>query len=122
MTRLWLDRVTLGVLVIDGFLSAVLGVLFLPTYIGAVAFPISALVSGLVNVALVLAARTITGPNRRAGWPIVGWAFGFLLCMFGGPGGDIVLPQSWQSLLMLAFGLGLPGYFVVRGAPAPAPR
>jgi hypothetical protein len=122
VTRVWLDRVTLGVLVFDGFLSAVLGVLFLPIYIGAVAFPISALVSGLANVALVFAARTITGPTRRAGWPLIGWSFGFLLCTFGGPGGDIVLPQSWQSLLMLALGLGLPGYFVFRGAPAPAVR
>ena len=122
MTRWFPDRVALGVLVFDGFLSAVLGVLFLPTYIGAVAFPISALVSGLVNVALVFLARTITGPNRRAGWPLVGWAFGFLLCTFGGPGGDIVLPQSWQSLLMLALGIGPAGYFVFRGEPAPAAR
>jgi hypothetical protein len=120
--RLWLDRVTLGVLVFDGFLSAVLGVLFLPSYIGAVPFPISALVSGLVNVLLVLAARTITGPTRRAGWPLIGWGFGFLLCTFGGPGGDIVLPQSWQSLLLLVFGLGPAGYFAFRGGPVPAVR
>ncbi|WP_068274247.1 hypothetical protein [Aldersonia kunmingensis] len=122
MTRLWLDRVTLGVLVFDGFLSAVIGVLFLPSYIGAIPFPISAVASGIVNVALVFGARSITGPTRRAGWPLIGWCFGFLLCTFGGPGGDIVLPQSWQSLLMLAFGLGPAGYLVFRGQPAPAGR
>lgn len=121
MTRL-LDRVTLGVLVFDGFLSAVLGVLFLPTYLGAVAFPISALLSGLVNVALVVIARTITGPTRRAGWPLVGWGAGFLLCAVGGPGGDVLLVQSWQSLLLLAFGLVPAGYLVLRDSLAPVTR
>jgi hypothetical protein len=121
VTRL-LDRATLGVLVFDGFLSAVLGVLFLPTYIGAIAFPISAVVSGLVNVALVFGARTITGPNRRAGWPLVGWGVGFLLCAMGGPGGDVLLIESWPTLLLLALGLGPAGYFVFQGEPAPAVR
>ncbi|MCX5043788.1 hypothetical protein OG921_11485 [Aldersonia sp. NBC_00410] len=117
-----LDRVTLGVLVFDGFLSAVLGVLFLPTYLGAVAFPISALISGLANVVLVLIARTITGPTRRAGWPLVGWGAGFLLCALGGPGGDVLLIQSWQSLLLLALGLVPAGYLIFRDMAAPVAR
>ena len=45
----------LGVLAFDGALSAIAGALFLPLYLGATPFPINALISGLVNAALVWA-------------------------------------------------------------------
>ena len=51
-----LRTVVLTLLAIDGVLSAVAAAFFLPLRIGSVPFPISALISGLVNAALVWAA------------------------------------------------------------------
>ena len=51
-----LRPVVLTLLAIDGVLSAVAAAFFLPLRIGSVPFPISALISGLVNAALVWAA------------------------------------------------------------------
>ena len=48
-------RVVLALLAVDGVLSALAGALLLPAYIGAVPVPVSALLSGLLNVALVWA-------------------------------------------------------------------
>ena len=80
----WLDPVILGVLIFDGFLCAVLSVLFLPTHLGTTAFPISILVAATANLVLVIAARTVTTPGRAA-LPLAGWIVGFLVCMVGGP-------------------------------------
>ncbi|MDT5001739.1 MAG: hypothetical protein QOK12_3844, partial [Mycobacterium sp.] len=46
----------LAVLAFDGVLSAVMGAFLLPLYLGSIPFPISALISGLINAALVWAA------------------------------------------------------------------
>lgn len=97
-----LGRVTLAVLVFDGFLCAVLSVLFLPLYLGATPFPISILVAAVVNLVLVIAARSTTGRSGSAALPLLAWSLGFLLCMFGGPGGDVLLLASvWTLLLFL---------------------
>ena len=56
----------LGVLALDGALSAIAGALFLPLYLGPVPFPISALISGLVNAALVWAGLQWTTNSRLA--------------------------------------------------------
>ncbi|MFD9669196.1 hypothetical protein ACFWAY_47870 [Rhodococcus sp. NPDC059968] len=96
-----LGRVTLALLVFDGFLCAVLSVLFLPTYLGATPFPISILAAAVANLALVIAARSTTGRVRTGVLPLVGWGFGFLLCMFGGPGGDVLMLASVWTLLLL---------------------
>ena len=61
--------VILAVLAFDGVLSAVVGALLLPVYLGSIPFPVSALISGLVNAALVWAALlllTIDGLRSRA--------------------------------------------------------
>lgn len=100
-----LDRFVLGLLVFDGFLTAVLAVLFLPATVGGVALPLSAIAAGVVNVLLVRGARTVTGSVGRASWPLLGWFAGFLVCMVGGPGGDRLLLADWRTLLLLALGL-----------------
>lgn len=99
------DRLILALLVFDAFLTALLAVLFLPTHIGVVAVPVSALVAGVVNVLLVRGARSVTGSVGQATWPLVAWFVGFLVCMVGGPGGDRLLPADWRTLLLLAVGL-----------------
>lgn len=82
--------VVLTVLALDGVLSAVLGALFLPLYLGSAPFPISALISGLLNAALVWAALQWTAAPRVAAAPLWAWLVTVAAMTFGGPGGDIV--------------------------------
>ena len=71
-------------------LSAVAGAFFLPLRIGSVPFPISALLSGLVNAALVWAALQLTSSPRVAALPLWCWLLTVAGLTFGGPGDDIV--------------------------------
>lgn len=100
-----LDRLVLALLVFDGFLTAILAVLFLPLRVGGVPAPISALVAAVVNVLLVLGARSVTNRLGRVALPLLGWFLGFLLCLVGGPGGDALLLADWRTLVLLAAGL-----------------
>lgn len=120
---------TLALLVFDGFLCAILSVLFLPLYLGATPFPVSILAAAVVNLALVIAARSITGRSGAAALPLAGWGLGFLLCMLGGPGGDVLLLASAWTLLLLigalvpaAVYLGRVSVKDLAGAVSPAPR
>ena len=103
----------LAVLTLDGALSAIAGAFFLPLYFGAIPLPVSGLISGLVNAALVWAALHWAPTPRLAALPLWAWlvtAFGLTL---GGPGGDIVL--SGAGVMQLA-----PLIFMVLGAGPPA--
>ncbi|EME20498.1 hypothetical protein [Rhodococcus triatomae] len=106
------DRLLLALLVFDGFLTALLAVLFLPVHVGSVAMPVSALLAGVVNVLLVWCARSVGSGVGQASWPLVAWFVGFLVCLVGGPGGDRLLPADWRTLLLLAVGL-LPAIVVL---------
>ena len=46
------SRVVLALLALDGVLSAIMGAFLLPLRLGPVPLPVSALLSGLLNVAL----------------------------------------------------------------------
>src|SRR5262249_18297465 len=61
--------VVLALLAVDGVLSALAGALLLPFYIGSVPIPISGLLSGLLNAALVWAAGKWTRSPRVAALP-----------------------------------------------------
>ncbi|MFD4467506.1 hypothetical protein ACFWPA_04350 [Rhodococcus sp. NPDC058505] len=100
-----LDRVVLVLLVFDGFLTAILAVLFLPARLGSVPFPISALAAAVVNIALLVGARTVTDRPARYALPLAGWFLGFLICMVGGPGGDSLLIADWRTMLLLVAGV-----------------
>ena len=71
-------------------LSAVAAAFFLPIRIGSVPFPISALLSGLVNAALVWAALHWSSNPRVAALPLWSWLLTVAGLTFGGPGDDIV--------------------------------
>jgi len=104
----------LAVLAFDGALSALAGALLLPLYIGSVPLPISSLICGLVNAALVWAALQWTSAPRVAAAPV--WAFlatVFVLTFFG-PGGDIVFGGAGVMEFVA------PLSFVVLGATLPA--
>ena len=107
----------LALLAVDGVLSAILGALLLPVYLGPVPFPISALLSGLINAALVWAASYWTDSTRLAALPLWAWLAAVSWFTLGGPGGDIVFGGSgimaFSVLVLLVLG-ALPPALVLR--------
>ena len=112
-----MTRVVLGLLAVDGVLSAVAGALLLPLYLGPVPFPISAVLSGLVNAALVWAAGYWTDNSRLAGLPLLTWLATVAVLTLGGPGGDIVFGgrgvMGYGVLLLMVLG-ALPAVLLLR--------
>lgn len=94
-------------------LSAIAGALFLPLHVGAIPLPVSGLISGVVNAALVWAALQWAPTARLAGLPMWAWLATVIVLTLGGPGGDIVL--SGAGVMQLA-----PVIFVALGAAPPA--
>lgn len=105
-----LDRVVLALLVFDALLTLVLEILFLPLYVGSIAFPISAVLAGVVNVLLVFGARNVTERTGLRSLPLIAWCLGFVVLLVGGPGGDVLLAPSWQTLLLLIMGIAAPAW------------
>ncbi|NLU83840.1 hypothetical protein [Rhodococcus sp. HNM0569] len=100
-----LRAAAVAVLVFDGFLCAVLSALFLPAYLGGTPFPIAIVAAGVVNVLLVMGVRAVTPRVRTAFAPLAAWLVGFVLCMAGGPGGDVILLATPWTLLLFVVGL-----------------
>jgi len=113
----------LALLAVDGVLSAIGGALFLPSYIGSIPFPISALASGLVNAALVWAARQWTTRNAVAALPVWTWLLTVFVMARPGPGGDVIFAgrgiTAYSAFLLLAAGALLPFWVLMRRRPAP---
>jgi hypothetical protein len=107
----------LTLLSIDGVLCAVAAAFFLPIRIGSVPFPISALIAGGVNAALVWAALHWTTSPRLASLPLWTWLLTVAVLTFGGPGDDIVFGgvgvMEYAPLLLIALG-ALPPALVLR--------
>lgn len=108
------DNGTLAMLTFDGFLCAVLSVLFLPLDIGATPFPVTILLAAVVNLLLVIGARIVTTSARKAALPLVGWLVGFLVCMVPGPGGDLLLLGDWRTLLLLIAAVAPAGVYLFK--------
>jgi hypothetical protein len=106
----------LTLLAIDGVLSAIAAAFFLPLRIGSVPFPISALLSGLVNAALVWAALQWTSAPRLAALPLWSWLLTVAALTLGGPGDDIAFGgagiMEYAALLLIVLG-SLPPAFVL---------
>jgi hypothetical protein len=88
----------------DGIICAIVAALFLPLHIGVVPFPVSAVVAGLVNTALVWAAMYWTSSNRLAALPLWTWLATIGALTFAGPGGDIVFSDIGPLLLLVVLG------------------
>jgi hypothetical protein len=103
-----LRPVVLTLLAVDGVLSAVAAAFFLPVRIGSVPFPISALVSGLINAMLVWAALQWTAAPRVAALPLWCWLLTAAGLTLGGPGDDIVFGgvgvMEYAPLLLIVLG------------------
>lgn len=110
--------VVLILLAVDGVISAAAGALFLPLYLGPAPFPISALVSGLMNLALVWAAAHWTDSARLGALPLLTWLVTVAALTLGGPGGDIVFGgpgvMAYSVLIFLALGATPPAWFLWR--------
>ncbi|WAJ44056.1 hypothetical protein OK015_23325 [Mycobacterium sp. Aquia_216] len=104
--------VVLALLAVDGVISALAGALLLPFYIGTIPFPISGLISGLVNAALVWAAGRWTRSARVAALPLWTWLLTVAVISMGGPADDIILGGSglmaYGALVLIALGVTPP--------------
>jgi hypothetical protein len=110
--------VVLTLLAVDGVLSAVAAALLLPAYIGSVPFPISALISGLANGALVWAAMHWTNSARVAALPLWTWLLTVAAMSLGGPGDDRIFDgrgvMAYGALLLITLGVVPPAWVLWR--------
>ncbi|CAJ1495199.1 hypothetical protein MU0083_001064 [[Mycobacterium] kokjensenii] len=108
----------LALLAFDGVLCAVATALLLPAHIGAVPFPISALIGGLVNAGLVWVALGCTHSLRVAALPLWGWLLAIALMTLGGPGDDLIFADrglmAYGVLLMIVVGSAPPVWVLWR--------
>lgn len=114
--------VILALLAVDGVLSAVGGAFFLPSYISSIPFPVSALVSGILNMSLVWAAQRWTTSTRLAALPLWTWLLTVLLMCLPGPGNDVIFAGrgvlAYSPLLLIAVGLLPACWVLLRRMPA----
>ena len=116
-----LRLVLLALLAVDGVLSALMAVFFLPLRIGSVPFPISALLSGILNAALVWAAFQWTSVPRLAALPLWTWLATVVMFTIVLPGDDVVFGgtgvMEFGSVLLVAVG-ALPAAWIVVHPPS----
>jgi hypothetical protein len=83
-------------------------------------FPITILVAVVTTPLLVMAASRFSNTMMGAGSPLFVWLTTLVVLGLFGPGGDMLLPNDWRSLMLLAGG-ALPGAIAV-GAVMAKPR
>jgi hypothetical protein len=108
----------LALLAVDGILSALAAALLMPVYIGTVPFPVSALVSGLLNAALVWAAGRWTRSSRVAALPLWTWLLTVAAMTLGLPNDDIILGgqgiMAYGALILIVLGVVPPAWVLWR--------
>jgi peptidoglycan biosynthesis protein MviN/MurJ (putative lipid II flippase) len=101
-------RVVIFVLLaVDGVISAVLGALFLQIHLGPAPFPLSALLSGLLNALLVWVGLQWTASGRLAAMTVWTWLLTVAVMMSWGEGG---LPATWFGAFFDDTLFGGPGF------------
>jgi hypothetical protein len=98
----------------DGALVALMSAFLLPERIGTVPFPVSAIVGGLANAALVWAAMHWTTSVRAAAAPLWCWLATVAVLTLGGPGDGIVFTGVVTPLLLIVAGALPPGWMLRR--------
>lgn len=96
--------VLLGLLTLNGALLGVVGLLFNPLYNGAVPVPMGAVLSILILPWLVRRTAEIDPRRLAAAAPLVAWMIAVGVLGLAGPGGDVLLPGTWQTILLCAGG------------------
>lgn len=108
------DGGMLALLVLDGVLLGGFGLVLTPLYVGGVPAPIGVVVSALILPWLVRRAGEIDARPSRAAAPLSAWVLTVGVLGLVGPGGDVMLPATWQSLLLVVGGVGA-GLLALRG-------
>ncbi|MGE2689802.1 hypothetical protein [Mycolicibacterium pulveris] len=112
--------VVLTLLALDGVVCAIAASFFLPLRIGSIPFPVSALIAGLVNAALVWAALHWTSTPRVAALPLWTWLATVAVMTLVRPGDDIVFGgagvMAYAVLLLLVLGAVPPAVVLWRHA------
>jgi hypothetical protein len=93
------------VLVVDTVALAVVELLYLPLRVGALPFPIMALLAAVSTPWLVRSAAELGGPRMLAAIPLVVWVLVIGVLGIGGPGGDVLLAADWRSVLLMGGGI-----------------
>lgn len=110
--------VVLALLAVDGVLSALAGALLMPFYIGLVPFPFSALISGLLNAALVWAAGRWTQSVRMAALPLWAWLLTVASINLGFPNDGVILGGygflAYGALILIVLGVLPPAWVLWR--------
>ena len=96
---------TLGVVLVAAVLLTALELLLQPLYIGPVPVPVGTVLVLLTMPWLIHAAADVSTATVVVASPLVAWIVVVGVLGFAGPGGDVVLPTTWQSLLLLVAGL-----------------
>jgi len=107
-------------LLADAVLLAAVELLYLPLRIGAVPVPITILLAAVTTPWLVRSAARLGGGGVVAASPLVMWVVGVLVLGVAGPGGDVLLPADWRSLVLLGGGM-FPGAVALGRALSPVP-
>jgi hypothetical protein len=114
--------IVLGLLAADGVISAIAGALFLQVRLGNMPFPISALISGLLNALLVWVGLQWTSSVRLAALALWTWLFTVAAMTLTGPGGSVVFGgqgfDQWSVAVLLVLGVLPPGIVLWRAARA----
>jgi hypothetical protein len=98
-------RTTLMVLVFDAVALAAVELLYLPLRVGAVPVPVTILLAVVSTRWLIRSAAELGGPRPVAAVPLVVWLLALGVLGVAGPGGDVLLPADWRSMLLLGGGL-----------------
>jgi hypothetical protein len=106
--------ITLGVLLLAAVVTAILELLLQPFYYDAVPIPLGTLLVLVIMPFLVRGAGDVSPAPVVAAAPLVVWGFVVLVVGLAGPGGDVLLPITWQTGLLLVSGL-LAGLVPLRG-------
>ncbi len=104
-----MNGITLMVLVFDAVALAAVELLYLPLYLplgsGGVPVPVTILLAVVSTRWLVRSAAELGGSRSVAAVPLVVWLLALGVLGVAGPGGDVLLPADWRSVLLLGGGL-----------------
>jgi len=97
--------VTLLPLTVAGIGLAAMELLLQPLYVGPVPVPVGTVLVLFTLPLLIHLASDVAHAAAVVASPLVVWVLAVLVLGFAGPGGDVLLPTTWQSLLLLVAGV-----------------
>ncbi|MCF7551160.1 hypothetical protein [Pseudonocardia sp. WMMC193] len=106
---------TIVLLTVAGAGLAAWALLLQPLYIGAVPVPVGTVITLLSLPWLIRFAADVSSASPVIASPLIVWIVVVGVLGFAGPGGDVLLPATWQSLVLLVAGL-LSGVIATRRA------